>query len=50
MVSDNGPQFDDDSAAEIAKEKEDCGLASPEIFPEEAEQTSASSNASANRL
>ena len=36
----------DDSAAEVAKEKEDCNLASPELFPEETEQTSAPSNAS----
>ena len=36
----------DDSAAEVAKEKEDGDLASPEIFPEETEQTSAPLNAS----
>ena len=36
----------DDSAAEGAKEKVDCDLTSPEIFPGEAEQTSATSNAS----
>ena len=30
----------DDSAAEVAKKKEDCDLASLEIFPEETEQTS----------
>ena len=36
----------DDSAAEVAKEKEDRDLASPEIFPEENEQTCAPSNTS----
>ena len=36
----------DDSAAEVAKEKEDGDLASLEIFPEETEPTSAPSNAS----
>ena len=30
----------DDSAVEAAKEKEDCDHMSPEIFPEETEQTS----------